>query len=61
LRPNNVSGYRVTGNKRMDFAGILGLLAIILSLGFDGTAMCGGPPRQPTGQKEKLEWPNFGT
>jgi hypothetical protein len=45
----------------MDFTGILGLLAIILSLGFDGTAMCGGPPRQPTGQKEKLEWPNFGT
>jgi hypothetical protein len=37
-------GYRVTGNKRMDFTGILGLLAIILSLGFDGTATCGGPP-----------------
>jgi hypothetical protein len=35
-------GYRVTGNKRMDFNGILGLLAIVPPLGFDGTAMWGG-------------------
>jgi hypothetical protein len=53
LCPNKVDvpGYLVTGNKRMDFSGALGLLAIMPPLGFDGTAISRAlnchPPGKP--------------